>query len=141
MNEHYIFRGKRADNGEWVYGWYMLSEKTQFTKIQKPVIVDKYSGIAEYIECVTIGRCTGLKDKYGTLIFEGDIVKLPKNGFTAVVSWGAQNENRESGIDDAWVLKWQSKFEAETLRNDLGYWAGNVVVSGNIHDNTTSGDK
>ncbi len=57
MQDRYLFRGKRAGNGEWV-------------------IWDAITGIPHdlYIQVKTICQCTGLKDKNGTLIWENDIV-------------------------------------------------------------------
>lgn len=57
MQDRYLFRGKRAGNGEWV-------------------IWDAITGIPHdlYIQVKTICQCTGLKDKNGNLIWENDIV-------------------------------------------------------------------
>ena len=70
MENRYLFRGKRIDNGEWVIG----------NRIDSPdgrVAITETSGEWELYECIpgTICQCTGLEDKNGKLIFENDIVK------------------------------------------------------------------
>lgn len=70
MQDRYLFRGKRAGNGEWV-------------------IWDAITGIPHdlYIQVKTICQCTGLKDKNGNLIWENDIVKINNSEVNTLITF------------------------------------------------------
>lgn len=72
MENRYLFRGKRKDNGEWIQGYlYGIWER-------RYILWGMTNDIPNMVEIdpATICKCTGLKDKNGTLIWEKDIVSF-----------------------------------------------------------------
>ena len=116
-----LFRGKRADNGEWVEG-YLIHDEVCNTHI--PYIGYLFGGryidvdVAE-VNPSTVGQYTGLKDKNGTRIFEGDVVR---------------NFLGTHWVDFCAGTYVTHLIEAQYM-NYLSAIANECEVIGNIHDN------
>ena len=127
-----LFRGKRVDNGEWIFGWYIKYSYSGWP-LKATIIPSEQAenGWYEHIRVIpeTIGQYIGLKDKNGTGIFEGDIVKT-KYGRLCYIYWFQPKECWDlSPINTSSNLYLKSPDEW-----DLWY-SENLEVVGNIHDN------
>lgn len=139
-----LFRGKRKDNGEWITG--CLLKVTFRGETFHLIFGDDFSLIGDDVKSLshalvdpsTVGQFTGLADKNGKKIFEGDIIKYHESFVmksTGVVFFG---ENEWGGNTNVgFYVKWVIAELPDILRTDLGFWCHerDIEIIGNIHDN------
>ena len=127
MNDRYLFRAKRIDNGEWVEG--SLFAEGEITEIIRGTC--NTIGIEGVdVNPETICQCTGLKDKNGNLIWENDVV-----GFLDAYS----TENGYAEADCIGKVAWDDETISFQVTNRLSAESYEVLdecsVIGNIFDN------
>ena len=127
------FRGK-TKQGEWVIGYYVGKSSLDEVAILPPPNVNYDIGYINDSECYyciadTLGQFTGLYDKNGKEIYEGDIIRFSKlPGNVCEVKWNKS------------IAAFCIRFSIE---NKLGIrplgvwqeWEKNIEIIGNIHDN------
>lgn len=125
MNDRYLFRAKRIDNGEWTYGylygiwerkyilWGMTNDVPNMTEVDQS----------------TICQCTGLKDKNGLLIWENDICDR-KEPYPEIVTYTKGDYTLD--------YSYATGRERGSCYCNLGFYTNermSVSVIGNIFDN------
>ena len=144
-----LFRGKpKNELIDWVYGYYFYSELTCKHCIMGESKDYGYTCIEVIPE--TVGQYTGLKDKNGTKIFEGDIIEffgmrgevvqecgafgaavMPRIDYDLLESKIPFNNNADFCFNDNFISLWELWENYEQDDNPL--YAAEVI--GNIHDN------
>lgn len=145
-----LFRGKRKDDGEWVYGDFI---HRQIWASSLTIIRESDDGFDNYEECEvapdSVGQYTGLNERSGVdcikvngyKIFEDDIVRV------LYTDWGSKEENDTRTLEEylqdkgsIGVVKrteygeWRIQINDCLYPIDCGKY-GYIEIIGNIHDN------
>lgn len=129
MDREILFRGKSANTGEWVEGFCVQFGETYSNIIIREIGKLNLYGVVpiyehEIVISETVGQYTGLKDKTGRKIFEGDIVQNIITKETAIVRWYTEYS--------AFMLYDKNNNKVYFLYdNDFN----KIEIIGNIHDN------
>lgn len=132
-----LFRGKRQDNGEWIEGCLLRVYERVCRGVYQPreyaiQFVEEWIA-PPFVVAETVGQFTGLADKNGKKIFEGDIVKTCRNNIGKVEFGQYWDEEIEA---DFYGYAWIGKDEyGESVTLSLNKcWNGHEVI-GTIYDN------
>ena len=126
------FRGKRLDNGEWVYGHYI--KVTPYKDVDGHRICTQDTWDMIPVDPASLGQFTGLRDKNGREIYEGDILHDFDWDCDGAVKWSSEHLSWMLVGDDS------REFLQEFITDEKAMQANTSVVVATIHDAPKEGE-
>lgn len=128
MNNRYMCRGKRKDNGEWIEGYYVCNGEHCYIFSGKLGIINKSFDWERYeVIPETVEQCSGVPDKNGKLMYTGDIIN-------ALLDFGMPIKSVCAFRDGSFGLL-AKQHGAEHFHPFTSLCNISYEIIGNIHDN------
>lgn len=122
-----LFRGKMIDTNKWIIGYFAIGQSDGLSYI---IPINNSYESAKVVYDETVGQYTGLQDKNGNKIFEGDILEL----YDQFIKYRGIVEFRHSAFIIKYGNRMTTLYEIERQNHfNSGLWNLNVI--GNIYDN------
>ncbi len=130
----YLYRGKRCDNEQWVYGWLIISSLVcgSMAVIRVPSDGHESTDVDHRVYWPSVGKLLDMNDSKGTPVYQGDILLVKGN----------PKHIREEYLNQKYVIEWDDaslRWFAKPLNHvcysfDLAFVSLYAEVIGSIHD-------